>query len=125
MKAENHLSLQVAQYLNHQWPKIIYKFDTGAGQRMSIGMAVRNKKLNRWIGFPDLFLFESRGVLNGLAIELKTDGTKIFKKNNEYATPHIKEQAEMLEALRERGYSCHFGIGFNQCVEIINTYLNP
>ncbi len=125
MKAENHLSLQIAQYLNHQWPKVIYKFDTGAGQRMSIGMAVRNKKLNRWRGFPDLAILEPRGVLNGLFIELKTDGTKIFKKNNEYATPHIKEQAEMLEALRERGFSAHFGIGFENCISIINIYLKP
>lgn len=60
----------------------------------------------------------------GLMIELKREGTRIYKKNGELvADEHIREQARMLDELRERGYAAHFAIGFDQAKQIIDEYL--
>lgn len=60
----------------------------------------------------------------GLMIELKREGTRIYKKNGGLvADEHIREQARMLDELRERGYAAHFAIGFDQAKQIIDEYL--
>lgn len=60
----------------------------------------------------------------GLMIELKREGTRIYKKNGELVSnEHIQEQAEMLNELRERGYAARFAVGFDQAKQIIDEYL--
>lgn len=60
----------------------------------------------------------------GLFIELKKEGTTIYKKNGELvANEHIREQASILEELRQRGYKAEFGIGFENTKEIIDDYM--
>ena len=70
------------------------------------------------VGETDLY------ICNGLFIELKRDGERIRKKKDlTYASEHIKEQAEMLNELRERGYAAFFAVGFDQAKQIIDEYL--
>lgn len=59
----------------------------------------------------------------GLYIELKKDGTRLKKKNGEWATEHIAEQAKVLDDLRKRGYCAEFAVGFEEAKKIIDTYL--
>ena len=60
----------------------------------------------------------------GLMIELKKEGTRIFKKDGTLvADEHIREQFDMLEDLRRRGYAAEFGIGFENTKKIIDDYL--
>lgn len=59
----------------------------------------------------------------GLFLELKREGTRIYKKNGGFASDHIREQYMVLEELRERGYEAKFAIGFNEAVNIIDHYL--
>lgn len=59
----------------------------------------------------------------GLFLELKKEGTRLKKKNGEWATEHINEQAEMLEELRKRGYCAEFAVGFGEAKKIIDDYL--
>lgn len=61
--------------------------------------------------------------LHGLYIELKKDGTRLKKKDGNWATEHIAEQAETLEQLRKEGYKAEFAIGFEQAKKIIDEYL--
>ena len=86
-------------------------------------------------GYPDLFIAESStniwdstvrewGLHFGLYIEIKKDGEKLTKKDGSWRTPHIAEQAEMLEKLRQAGYKAEFGIGFEGCKLIIDDYLH-
>ncbi len=60
---------------------------------------------------------------SGLFLELKKDGTRLKKKNGEWATEHIAEQAKILEELRQRGYCAEFAVGLNEAKEIIDSYL--
>lgn len=64
------------------------------------------------------------GFYFGLYIEIKKDGEKLTKKDGSWRTPHIAEQAEMLEKLRQAGYRAEFGIGFEKCKLIIDDYLH-
>lgn len=61
---------------------------------------------------------------NGLAVELKLPGTRLFKRDNK--TPksdHIKEQLAWAARLNAMGYKAVFAFGFDECVEIISSYL--
>lgn len=63
------------------------------------------------------------GLDYGLFLELKKEGARLKKKNGEWATEHIAEQAEVLEKLRKRGYCAEFAVGFEEAKRIINEYL--
>jgi hypothetical protein len=81
--------------------------------------------------WPDLFI-ANRGYDNvtrfqyhGLFIELKTEGAKLYLKDGVtmVANPHYREQEEVLQMLRERGYKAEFGVGFEHIKSIIDNYL--
>lgn len=59
----------------------------------------------------------------GLFLELKKEGTHLKKKNGDWATEHIAEQAKALEKLRKRGYCAEFAVGFAEAKKIIDEHL--
>lgn len=63
------------------------------------------------------------GIEHGLFLELKKDGTRLKKKNGDWATEHIAAQAKMLDELYERGYAAEFVVGFDEAKKIIDEYL--
>lgn len=94
-----------------------------AGLNLSKTQAGMNKVIQKSRAYPDLFILEARQGYRGLFIELKKAGAKIKKRNGDYADEHIKEQAEMLGRLRGKGYYAQFGIGWDECKQIIDFYL--
>ena len=77
-------------------------------------------------------------TLGGLYIEIKKDGTKLkrdkdakkllkgeakLRKAGDWWDKHTEEQAKKLEKLRARGYKAEFGVGFDECQQIIDEYL--
>jgi len=121
---EYELHRAVVQWLTLQYPHILFRSDYG-GVRLPIGLAKKMKALNPLRAYPDLFIIESAFDHKGLYIEIKQAGTEIYKKNGAYTTPHIKEQAEYLAKLEDRGYRAVFGIGFLHIQKIIQKYFNP
>ena len=126
--SEKNVHLAVINYLRLQYPKVIFRSDTGAGMRLTIGQAKQQKAIQNGMAYPDLFIAAPRGMFHGMFIELKNDGVKLFSKNNAksgiYANDHIKEQAECLEALEALGYYTTFAIGFDDAKFWIDWYLN-
>ena len=133
--SEHNLYEQIARYLQFQYPDVIYRFDIAADLKLTPGQASKHKRLHPTRGYPDLFIAESStniwnspvrewGLYFGLYIEIKKDGEKLTKKDGSWRTPHIAEQAEMLERLRQAGYKAEFGIGFEGCKKIIDEYLH-
>lgn len=133
--SEHNLYEQIARYLQLQYPNVIYRFDIAADLKLTPGQAAKHKRLHPERGYPDLFIAESStniwdstvrewGLHFGLYIEIKKDGEKLTKKDGSWRTPHIAEQAEMLEKLRQAGYKAEFGIGFEGCKLIIDDYLH-
>ena len=147
MTSEADLQVQVAGYLRLQYPDVIFHSDYGSGVKLTMGQAIKQKRQNGGRrAWPDLFIAEPRGVKAsckvmqsedrvireshfieqkyGLFIELKKAGTKIFtKKGTLVSNEHIREQFDMLEQLRRKGYVAQFACGFDEAKEIIDNYL--
>lgn len=131
--SEHELYVLIADYLRLQYPDIIYRFDLAADLKLSIGQAKKHKRLQRFRGYPDLFIAKPKlqqskdGMpiyTHGLFLEIKKEGTKILKKDGELvADKHIREQAKMLQALERRGYRAMFAVGMEQAKNIIDEYI--
>nr|DAY32425.1 MAG TPA: Nuclease [Caudoviricetes sp.] len=122
--SELELQIAIADYLRLRYPDILFHSDFGSGVHLTVRQAVIQKRQNGGRrGYPDLFVAEPRGKYHGLYIEIKKDGEKLTKKDGSWRTPHIAEQAKMLEKLRQAGYKAEFGIGFEGCKKIIDDYL--
>lgn len=138
--SEHNLYEQIARYLQLQYPDVIYRFDLSADLKLTMGQAAKHKRLHPERGYPDLFIAKPKDVkiitkldggynlvetkpLGGLYLEIKKDGEKLTKKDGSWRTPHIAEQAEMLERLRQTGYRAEFGVGFDECKQNIDEYL--
>jgi len=121
---EKILHKQVCDYLRLQYPNVLFNSDMAGSMKLTIGQAVQIKSLRSNRGFPDIVIYEPRGKYHGLFIELKNEGTKLYKRDNMTpATPHIFEQMEMQVELQQRGYRCSFAIGFDEAKHIIDSYL--
>lgn len=134
--SEEALAIKISDYLKTQYPDVIFHFDYGSGLKMTKGQAIRQKRLNKYRGYPDLFIAEPRTVVlgeskfddvivyySGLYLEIKKEGTRLKKKNGEWASEHVAEQAKMLEALEDKDYKAEFAVGFEKAKEIIDKYL--
>jgi len=120
---EHEMYMQIADYMRYQYPKVIYRFDLAADLKLSIGQAKKHKRLQWRRGYPDLFIAHPMGKYHGMYLELKKDGTRLQKRNGDFASEHIKEQWEMLGALTLRGYKAEFACGFDEAKKIIDEYL--
>lgn len=134
---EIDLQAQVADYIRLQYPTVIFHSDFGSGIKLTMGQAIKQKRLNGGRrSWPDMFIAEPKDSEirksdtitfwhnNGLFIELKREGTRIFKKDGKLvADEHIREQFDMLSDLRARGYAAEFGIGFEATKKLIDDYM--
>ena len=125
MISEADLQVQVADYLRLQYPDVMFHSDYGSGIKLTMGQAIKQKRQNGGRrAWPDMALAEPRGKYHGAYIELKRPGTRIFKKDGTLvADEHIREQFDVLEQLRKRGYIAEFACGFDEAKEIIDNYL--
>ena len=123
--SEKSLHRAVCDYLRYQYKGVLFNSDLSGATKLTMGQAVAMKALRSNRGFPDLMIYKPYGRYHGLFIELKKEGTNLYKKSGAPATPHIGEQVECLMDLRAHGYKAEFAIGFEQAKQIIDDYLNP
>lgn len=136
IKKEEILHLKVCDYLRKNYPDVLFRTDFSSGMKMSPWQAAKHKKFQKSRAWPDLFIAES-GVVkfkegplivnlrkNGMFLELKADGVKLYKKDGKLRkNKHIEEQAEMLEKLRNGNYYAEFAIGYEDAIKQIHEYL--
>ena len=130
---ELDIQIQVADYLRLRYPAVLFHSDFGSGIKLTPGQAVKQKRLQGGRrAWPDMFIAEPRTVVKdgdkyfyaGLFIELKRPGTRILTKRGMLvANEHIREQSELLECLKTKGYYANFACGFDQAKKIIDEYL--
>jgi hypothetical protein len=139
--SESELQVMVADYLRMQYPNVLFHSDFGSGIKLTPGQAIKQKRQNGGRrAWPDMFIAEPKHgrklvkvigdeeatqffFYSGLFIELKKEGTRIYKKDGSFASEHIEEQAKMLALLGAKGYKAVFGVGFENTKEIIDNYL--
>lgn len=115
---------RVCDYLRYQYPSVLFRTDYAAGLKLTMGQAIRHKRLQAVRAWPDLQVCEPRGKYHGLFLELKREGATVRLKNGSLSSnPHIVEQAAILRDLRSRGYYADFGIGFIHAKQLIDWYL--
>lgn len=123
--SEATLQQQVCSYLRIQYPGVVFRSDFASGLRLTMGQAVKHKQLQSARAWPDLFIYEPRGIYQGIALELKREGVKVFKLDGTLRSdPHLQEQAEMLDMLSARGYVARFAVGFDSARTIIDDYFS-
>jgi hypothetical protein len=131
---EHDIYKMIADYLRYQYPTVIYRFDLAADLKLTMGQASKHKRLQRYRGYPDLFIAApvvSRERASntdrfwcGLYLEIKKDGVRIFKQDGTLVSDeHIREQFDMLADLRQRGYAAEFAIGFEGAKKLIDDYM--
>jgi hypothetical protein len=126
---ESELQVMVADYLRMQYPDVLFHSDFGSGIKLTMGQAIKQKRQNGGRrAWPDMFIAEPRVKIQepvnfGLFVELKKDGTRIYKKDGSFASEHIEEQAKQLAMLQAKGYRAVFAVGFDEAKRIIDEYL--
>lgn len=122
--SEAQLQFAVVTFLQDNYPEVPFKCDTSA-VKMTIGQARKMKMLGNTKDWPDLFVARPMNGFHGLFIELKRDGTRMFKKHStgDLATEHLEEQLHMLIKLRAQGYMAIFSIGWKAAKKALVTYL--
>jgi hypothetical protein len=124
--------------MNLKYPNVLYRFDLGGVWTPSHKARNLYGRLNKR-AWPDMFiakpvsaktgdLISFSGALQGgycgLFLELKKEGTAIYKKDGMLrANPHHIEQAMVLKALESQGYKADFAVGYEDAITKIDNYL--
>lgn len=119
------MHLLIAVYLKLQYPAITFRTDFAAGIKMTMGQAVKHKKLQSEDKYPDLFIAEPRGGYCGLFLEIKRDVHELLNKNGSFKkSDHLDGQRAMLQKLNKKGYRARFAAGFDHAKQLIDQYLS-
>ncbi len=133
-KDETQIQIKLAEYIAENYPDVEFHSDYGSGARLRPYQAKEQSRLNAGRrAWPDVFIAEPQSSPEsalpkihfcGLFIELKTEGTRIFKKDGTLvADEHIREQFDKLESLRRRGYCAEFACGLEEAKKLVDKYL--
>lgn len=122
VQSEDDMQDQVCAYLKMAYPKLMYRVDMAASKK-TMGQAMRFKRQQKHRGWPDIELYEARGGFFGMLIESKKEDVMIYQANGQFATDHIREQAEVLAMLIDRGYNAKFAKGFWGVKSEIDEYM--
>jgi len=125
MQSEENLHKSVVMYLDllsNIHGEILYTSDMSGVFIKGYKTKKKAAALRRRKGVPDLMIFEPRGEYKGLFIELKAEGTTVFKKDGEIVSnKHFKEQYEYITMLNDRGYYATFASGIDEALKVINN----
>ena len=124
MPSEQDTHIAICKYLQLQYPQVLFTSES-SGLRVTISQARRLKTMRSCAGLPDILIFEPRKKYYGLFLEVKKEGTKVFKKDGEIRQDkHLQEQEEILHQLKLRGYFAEFVVGFDEAKSIIDYYFS-
>jgi hypothetical protein len=141
---EENIQLRCAAYMRREYPDVLFSSDAAGYIKLTKEQGIRMKRLNGSRGRPDMSVdYPSRGY-HGLRIELKAEGTVIYKKDGSLRKQkvrkklrnqktgkvyiieydHLQEQADMLIKYNELGYLGRFVIGYDKFVQLIDWYMD-
>jgi hypothetical protein len=104
-----------------KYPDLKYLNSSLCGIRLSIGLAVKAKRMGMPKGFPDINLPTKRSNFSGLYIELKRPAIKSLGVK---AGTLKKEQKEWIAYLGSQGYFVDVCRGAENALNIILGYLD-
>ena len=119
MKKEEAIHIAVCDYLRHQYPTAIFTSES-AGVKLTMGQAVKAKKMRSSSKLPDIWILEPNNGYHGLLIELKSEYP--FTKTGKPKSKHIEEQLDIIKRLKNRGYCAGMVTGFDEAKTVIDAY---
>lgn len=123
MNKEESLHSGLCRWLRMQYRGVIFNSDM-SGVRLHRGLQGKVARLRSHKGQPDITIYEMKHGFGGLLLELKAEGTRILLKDGSMTKDkHIREQAEILKQLQNRGYLANFAVGIDESMAVINWYL--
>ncbi len=123
---ETDLYEQVEKWIALNYPSVLRHWDLSGVWTPSHKARNLYGRLNGR-GWPDLLILKPvsyEGIwYPGLALELKKEGTKVYKKDGTPASEHVAEQLAVIARLREEGYIADVTVGYDETVKAIASYL--
>lgn len=147
MISEAMIQEQLAYYIRRKYPDALLHSDFGSEIKLTPGQAAKQKRQNGGRrAWPDMTIAKRRFVKGAwfqtfeerdrgedknellyasgaLYLELKKEGTRLKKKNGDWATEHIAEQAKVLDELRKEYNVAEFAVGLDEAKAIVDKYL--
>ena len=120
---EYHLSKQIATYLRHHYPAVLFHFEI-TGSNLSKAQSGKLKAIQGGRGFPDLQILNANPKWRGIFFELKKESPYLKDEVTLKADEHIQEQAEYHKKLRNAGHEVHFVWDFDKAKYLLDKYLN-
>ena len=112
----------VANYIKLQYPNVIFTSDS-SGIKLSMGSALKMLALKSENKIPDMIILSPNKKYHGLIIEIKKIEKSPYLKDGSISkVKHVQEQNKTLEILSKIGYKAVFGVGFDNCKQIIDEY---
>lgn len=121
MRPEDRIHISICDWMKIQYPKVIFTSEP-SGLRLPIGLATKLARMRSGSKLLDIWIPEPSGKYHGLFLEVKAD-TPFKKDGSLYAGDHLKEQAEMIERLKKKGYQAMFVWSLEQAVVEVNKYM--
>ena len=121
--SEKQLHQSVCDFIKYKYPHVLLNVDL-SGQNMSPMIGAQLKRLRSNSGYPDIVIYKKKGNFGACFIELKVEGYKLYNKQGELKTDHLKNQEECMRRLREEGYYATFAIGIDHAIAVVETYMN-
>jgi hypothetical protein len=114
-KPEELVAKRVTSHIRITYPFTPFRFDLT--DKIGRANGIKHKELmGKWSrGYPDLFIAQPCKLYHGMYLEIKEGKTP----NN----AHTREQAVYHQVLRNQGYYCEFGEGYQDCIDKIDTYM--
>ena len=108
---EFHIQCDLAEYIRRQYPNLLWSATCG-GMRVSVGVAVKNKRAGYQKGCADILIFKSNNLYHGLHIEMK-------------AKEGVMSPEQRLWEIRatENGYLYRVAYDFDSAKAFIDSYI--
>ena len=120
---EYQICRDIALYMKLQYPAVLYHFDL-AGLNLSRAQAGMMKAIQDHIAASLICLSRNqRTVIPDCLLRLRPKEPGCIKRTLRQPLPHLPNSQNFMDALRIKGYKCEFGVGWDNCKEIIDSYL--
>jgi len=123
MNKETDIYLALSKYMSLKYPKMLFRFDYGAGLKMDKYQYQIQKALNPHRGYPDFFLAFPANGYAGLFLEIKRQSPFKIDGITPLKVQHLIEQFDMLARLNAIGFKATIGVGIDGCINQIEKYL--
>lgn len=116
LKPEDRLQIAIAQFLQLQYPKVVWLHPPNEGKRTPFEQYLY-KQLGCLTGASDMIIFEARGEYHGLVIEIKV---KYASGKKNYPT---ERQKDFLRALTAKRWCVAVVWSLEEAIDLINGYM--